>query len=119
MATSKQILMVSEIQMGPLRQHRVFAMAVAICLLAMIVLPGFAAAQDDTLATQETVKVGLCESPPFVMPGSAEDPQGMAVDLWKKLAEGLGLTSDYTVSPSISELRKGHSGAKSQSLSPI
>ncbi len=45
------------------------------------------------------VSVGLYISPPFVMTGMGQDgvavPQGMAVDLWRLMAERLGVASDY------------------------
>lgn len=104
MTTSDQIPMTAKTRRGPLRQYTVTALA--LCMLALIVLPVFAFAQNATGVTRETVKIGLYESPPFVMAGSAENPSGMAVDLWEKLAEGLEITSDYTVYPSMSELRK-------------
>lgn len=87
-------------------RNRLIDFMMTLCLSAMVVLPGWAFAQAQSDVSNETVKVGLYESPPFVMTGAQEDPQGMAIDLWEKLADGLEITSEYSVYPSLSELRQ-------------
>lgn len=77
----------------------------AVCLLALILMPHWAFAQSDTATGGEIVKVGLYESPPFVMTGPENKPQGMAVDIWEKLADRLGVKPEYSVYPTLSELR--------------
>lgn len=77
----------------------------AACLLAVLFLPKSSFAQSASQQSDAVIKVGLYESPPFVMPGAAENPQGMAIDIWEKLAGRLNLQSDYVVYPTLSDLR--------------
>ncbi|WP_346892186.1 transporter substrate-binding domain-containing protein [uncultured Roseibium sp.] len=46
------------------------------------------------------LKVGIHDSPPFVMHKDGQ-PAGMAVDLWKELADELGVTYQYQVFPTV------------------
>ncbi len=54
---------------------------------------GTAQAQD----AKERVPVGLYKSPPFVMVDESGAATGMAVDLWKRIADDLNLEFDYTI----------------------
>lgn len=81
-------------------------LAIILCLLAIIALPHWAFAQAETDVSNGTVKVGLYESPPFVMTGADENPRGMAVDIWEKLAERLEIKTEYSVYPTLSDLRQ-------------
>ncbi|MDO5759217.1 MAG: transporter substrate-binding domain-containing protein [Rhodobacterales bacterium] len=62
----------------------------------LISWPAHVMAQD----TEGHVAVGLYKSPPFVMVDDDGTPTGMAVDLWERLTDRLGLQSDYTFYPS-------------------
>lgn len=95
-----------------LGRSKFFGFAVTLFCLVIVGAPqwGFAqtepGASDSPDTVGSVVKVGLYESSPFVMLGSAGNPEGMAIELWEKLAKRLEITSDYSVYPSMTELRK-------------
>lgn len=77
-------------------------------------VPTIVVAQDQTqseisnpvpadAAGQETVKVGLYMSPPFVMK-DGDGYTGMAVEIWEDVALGLNLKSEYVLMPTVREM---------------
>lgn len=87
------------------RPNPIGGLIIALFLVAFICTPQWTHAQAETDVPNGTVKIGLYESPPFVMSGASDSPQGMAVDIWEKIAEGLGLESEYSVYSSNADLR--------------
>ena len=75
-----------------------------------------AVAQDDP--AQGTVSVGLYESPPFVMNTEGGAPEGMSIEIWELLADGLGLDTEYSVYPTLRELIEAVSAGRSTWRSP-
>lgn len=49
-------------------------------------------------------RVGLYDSPPFVMSDLAGSYNGMAIDLWERIAKDLSLKFDYSAYPTLSDL---------------
>ncbi|WP_223426581.1 transporter substrate-binding domain-containing protein [Tateyamaria pelophila] len=68
-----------------------FLFWVCTSIAATFVVPRSVVAQT----AGETVSVGLYESPPFVMFGDDGTPEGLSIDLWNLLAEGLGFESEF------------------------
>lgn len=87
-------------------RNKFCGLTAALCLLAFLCLPQGANAQAEAKISNEIVKVGLYESPPFVMAEADDPPQGMAVDIWEGIAGGLELKTEYSVYPTNSELRE-------------
>jgi ABC-type amino acid transport substrate-binding protein len=85
--------------------HHPLNFIAVICMFMLLLVPQWGFAQTASQQTEEAVKVGLYESPPFVMPDAGSKPQGMSIDIWEKLADRLNLESDYVVYPTLSELR--------------
>lgn len=55
---------------------------------------------DSTAAADIIYRVGIIESPPFVIDADG-DPSGIAIELWEHLARDNGFKYDYTFYPSI------------------
>ncbi len=54
--------------------------------------------------SEDVVRVGLFDILPFVMPEGSADGNGYAVDLWREVADRLGLDTRYTRYKTIGEL---------------
>jgi polar amino acid transport system substrate-binding protein len=75
-------------------------------LVAFVVVCGFqftAIAQDDSREDATILRVGVYESPPFVM-ADGDSWAGMAIDLWEELANELNLRYSYVPFTSDAEL---------------
>ena len=69
--------------------------------LLLMLFPGLVSHAQDNGSGR--LKVGVHASPPFVMDKSGQ-PSGMAVDLWKELADELGVKYEYQVFPTVRSL---------------
>ena len=77
------------------------ALAVS-ALLALLLVPGAARAQEQPAEAPEVVRVAIRELPPFVE--RADDrPTGFTVELWEEVAERLGVTTEWVVVDSVDE----------------
>ncbi|MCD8261948.1 MAG: transporter substrate-binding domain-containing protein [Bacteroides sp.] len=56
--------------------------------------------------TLRKITAGIFVSPPFVMTGENGEPEGMAIDLWKIVAEPLNLVTEYREYPTLELLIK-------------
>ncbi|WP_116133695.1 transporter substrate-binding domain-containing protein [Tropicimonas sp. IMCC34043] len=70
-------------------------------LLAQEVPP--AAAEPAQANDDITYRVGIIDSPPFVM-NATTDPSGIAIELWESVAKDRGYEFNYIVYPSIREI---------------
>ncbi|MCD8265339.1 MAG: transporter substrate-binding domain-containing protein [Tannerellaceae bacterium] len=77
---------------------------VIILLILLITLPGILYAVEEV--TLQKIKAGVFISPPFVMAGEHGEYEGMAIDLWKMVANPLNLVTEYTEYPSLDLLIK-------------
>ncbi len=77
-----------------------------LCTLLLVLIPFSASGAEDESKAHQTVRVGLEESPPFVIHDGAGAYSGICMDLWRKTANALQLNSEYEL-VSLHELLDG------------
>ena len=94
------------INMLSARFERTISGLMALAAIVWLGLAGQGMAQETPAAPQadSAVTVGYHISPPFVMRDSDGNLQGMAIDLWNKVAGELGYTASFRDYPTVSGL---------------
>jgi len=75
------------------------ALGVALVMLLLIAAPCGSGRAADPAEGQALARVGVVEAPPFAMRGEDGDWGGIAVELWRQVAQDLGLEFEFQELP--------------------